>query len=277
MPEAMTAPRAREQTCPPSPPDRRPPRRGCGSSPYRYAVSAAVRPAGLACPRVARRSLIGSARALAGAACLSVVCALALPATAQAQGIALVSNMAESGTQVTFVQPVGFQLGGIDFGETRVSQRFTTGPNTAGYSLQSVVLNLGTNLGSGSVVQVAIHEESSGNPGTLLGVLNTPADPFGDNPAAAGNRTFSAPNPLSLDANTNYWVVLRDTTGATGANNYRVRLTASNNETTTHGFSISNGHQAGTPGNWSENTLSVVKLEVRGRAIQESRECSWRR
>ena len=264
MPEAMTAPRAREQTCPPSPPDRRPPRRGCGSSPYRYAVSAAVRPAGLACPRVARRSLIGSARALAAAACLSVVGALALPATAQAQGIALVSNMAESGTQVTFVQPVGFQLGGIDFGETRVSQRFTTGPNTAGYSLQSVVLNLGTNLGSGSVVQVAIHEESSGNPGTLLGVLNTPADPFGDNPAAAGNRTFSAPNPLSLDANTNYWVVLRDTTGATGANNYRVRLTASNNETTTHGFSISNGHQAGTPGNWSENTLSVVKLEVRG-------------
>ena len=172
--------------------------------------------------------------------------------------------MSESGTQVTFVQPVGFQLGGIEFGETRISQRFTTGPNTAGYSLQSVVLNLGTNLGSGSVVQVAIHEESSGNPGTLLGVLDNPADPFGDNPAAAGNRTFSAPSALSLDANTNYWVVLRDTTSATGANNYRVRLTASNNETTTHGFSISNGHQAGTPGNWSENTLSVVKMEVRG-------------
>ena len=111
---------------------------------------------------------------------------------------------------------------------------------------------------------MAIHEESSGNPGTLLGVLDNPADPFGDNPAAAGNRTFSAPSALSLDANTNYWVVLRDTTSATGANNYRVRLTASNNETTTHGFSISNGHQAGTPGNWSENTLSVVKMEVRG-------------
>ena len=32
----MTAPRAREQTCPPAPPDRLPPRRGGGSSPYAY-------------------------------------------------------------------------------------------------------------------------------------------------------------------------------------------------------------------------------------------------
>ena len=258
----MTAPRPREQCRPPSPTDRLPPRRGGGSSPYICRIRR--RPAALSRPRVARRSLIGSARALAAAALLALSGALALPAAAQAQEIALVSNISESGTQVTFVAPVGFQLGGIDFGETRISQRFTTGPNTAGYSLQSVVLNLGTNLGSGSVVQVAIHEESSGNPGTLLGVLDNPADPFGNNPAAAGNRTFSAPSALSLDANTNYWVVLRDTTSATGANNYRVRLTASNNETTTHGFSISNGHQAGTPGNWSENTLSVVKMEVRG-------------
>ena len=260
----MIAPRLREQRRPPAPPDRRPPRRGRRLLTF-HICRICRRPAsGSRAP--ARRGLVRSARALAAAALLALSGALALPAAANAQEIALVSNMSESGerTQVTFVQPVGFQLGGIEFGETRISQRFTTGPNTAGYSLQSVVLNLGTNLGSGSVVQVAIHEESSGNPGTLLGVLDNPADPFGDNPAAAGNRTFSAPSALSLDANTNYWVVLRDTTSATGANNYRVRLTASNNETTTHGFSISNGHQAGTPGNWSENTLSVVKMEVRG-------------
>ena len=65
----MTAPRAREQTCPPAPPDRRSPRRGGGSSPYSYAVSG------------------GGPRALAAAACLSVVCALALPATAEAQSL----------------------------------------------------------------------------------------------------------------------------------------------------------------------------------------------
>ena len=75
--EARIAPRAREQHHPPSPPDRLPPRRGGGSSPYSYAVSG------------------GGPRALAAAACLSVVCALALPATAYAQEIALVSNIAE--------------------------------------------------------------------------------------------------------------------------------------------------------------------------------------
>ena len=65
----MTAPRLREQRRPPAPPDRRSPRRGGGSSPYSYAVSA------------------GGPRALAAAACLSVVCALALPATAEAQSL----------------------------------------------------------------------------------------------------------------------------------------------------------------------------------------------
>ena len=35
-------------------------------------------------------------------------------------------------------------------------------------------------------------------PGTLLAVLDNPADPFGNNPGhAAGNRTFSAPSPIS--------------------------------------------------------------------------------
>ena len=79
----MTAPRLREQRRPPSPPDRLPPRRGGGSSPCTYAVSAAGRPAGFARPRVARRSLVRSARMLAAAAVLALSGALALPAQAQ--------------------------------------------------------------------------------------------------------------------------------------------------------------------------------------------------
>ena len=78
----MTAPRAWEQRRPQSP-DRPPPRRGGHASPYTYAASANGRPAGLARPRVARRSLIGCARALAVAALLALSCALALPAVAQ--------------------------------------------------------------------------------------------------------------------------------------------------------------------------------------------------
>ena len=263
----MTAPRAREHADPPAPPDRRPPRRGGGSSPSIYAESTAVLPAGPGRLRDARTRPLRPA--LAAAALLALSGALALPAAAQAQEIALVSNISESGTATATVNPVGFQIGGTDPREQRIAQRFTTGPNTAGYTLQSVVLNLSRNLGSGNVVHVAIHEDSSGNPGTLLAVLDNPADPFGNNPAAAGNRTFSAPSPLSLDANTNYWVVLKNPRSGTGANNYGVRLTTSNNETTTQGFNIQNSYHywTSTSGNWSETSQAVVKMEVRGTVV----------
>ena len=75
---------AREHGCPPPRPDTLPPRRGGRPSPYTYAAPATGRPAGLARPRGARRSLIGSARALAAAALLALSGALALPATVQA-------------------------------------------------------------------------------------------------------------------------------------------------------------------------------------------------
>ena len=83
--EAMTAPRAREQADPPSPPDRLPPRRG--GSPSSKTASAAARPAGFARLAGARRGLVRSARALAAAACLSLAGALAFAAEVNAQDI----------------------------------------------------------------------------------------------------------------------------------------------------------------------------------------------
>ncbi len=236
--EAMTAPRAREQADPPSRPDRR--------------------PAGLARPRVARRGLVRSARALAAAALLALSGALALPAMAYAQEIALVSNIAEAdGGGVADVRPPGFTVAGNLFGERRGAQRFTTGPNPAGYTLQSVVLNLRSAIGTAPVVHVAIHENnSSGNPGALLAALDNPADPIG------GNRTFSAPTPLPIDANTNYWVVVSNT--ATTNSSFGISLTLSNDQTTPHEFSIRDSRLQGTPGSWAEDGRTVLKMEVRG-------------
>ena len=71
----MTAPRAREQHHPASPPDRRPPRRGG------YSSSEAKPAAG----RLARFVHPSAARALVPAALLAALGALALPATAEAQ------------------------------------------------------------------------------------------------------------------------------------------------------------------------------------------------
>ena len=70
---------AREHGCPPPRPDTLPPRRG--GRPSSKTTSAAGRPAGFARLRGARRSLVGSAGALAAAALLAL--SVALPATAQ--------------------------------------------------------------------------------------------------------------------------------------------------------------------------------------------------
>ena len=266
----MTAPRAREHANPPSPPDRLPPRRGGGSSPSPYicAASAAGWPAGPARPPVARRGLVRSARALSAAACLLLVGALAQPATAQEEEISLVSNLEESGgVSLVNVYPIGFTLAGVTFAEQRIAQQFTTGSNSGGYTLKSVVLNLMAVSTSGAVVNVGIHEDSSGQPGNLLTVLDNPADPFGNNSTAAGNRTFSASPPLSLDPSTKYWVVMSDVNSDPGLDNYDVRVTSSRNETSTQGFTIRNSRHVGKPGSWSENTGTFVKLEVRGTVV----------
>ena len=170
----------------------------------------------------------------------------------------LVSNFAEAdGGGVADVRPPGFTVAGNVFGERRGAQRFTTGPNPAGYTLQSVVLNLRSAIGTAPVVHVAIHENnSSGNPGALLAALDNPADPIG------GNRTFSAPTPLPIDANTRYWVVVSST--ATTDSSFGISLTLSNDQTTTHEFSIRDSRLQGTPGSWAEDSRTVIKMEVRG-------------
>ncbi len=92
----MTAPRPWKPRRPQSPPDRLPPRRGGGSSPSHYTyASAAVRPAGPARPCDARRELVRSARALAAAACISILGVLALPAAARTDGPMSVPGQAE--------------------------------------------------------------------------------------------------------------------------------------------------------------------------------------
>ena len=208
--------------------------------------------------------LLAAAVALAAAALLALSGALLLPATAQAQAqeIVLVSNIAESHSGHVNINAPDLELFGIPLAEKRAAQRFTTGPDPAGYVLQSVVLNLSPNVGSGPVVvNVAIHEDNSGNPGTLLVVLNNPADPIGDDFGTAGNRTFSAASPLSLEADTRYWVMVSNTGTNSGFN---TALTNSNNQTTTHGFSIRDTYHEGLPGSWFEGSVTKVRMEVRG-------------
>ena len=90
-----------------------------------------------------------------------------------------------------------------------VAQGFTTGANSRGYTLGSVVLAVtlpgGVGTGTASDLTVSIYSESSGNPGTLVHTLTTPAilsDPV---------TTLTAPSDATLDAGTTYYVVAAST------------------------------------------------------------------
>ena len=172
---------------------------------------------------------------------------------AEAQEIALVSNIREAPSGEAAATPENYTGGQ----ESRVAQRFTTGPST-GYGLQSVLLNLTESEGQGGGrVKVGIHRnKDSGNPGRELVVLDNPDPVFGT------NRPFSVTSPFSLDAGTSYWVVVSNT----GSNRSRffVSVTASGNETTTQEFEIGDSRNAGKPGSWTDISGEPARMEIRG-------------
>ena len=178
---------------------------------------------------------------------------------AEAQEIALVSNIREAPSGEAAATPKNFTGGQ----ESRVAQRFTTGPST-GYGLQSVLLNLTESEGQGgSQVKVGIHRnKDSGNPGRELVVLDNPDAVFGT------NRPFSATSPFSLDAGTSYWVVVSNT-GSTSSR-FFVSVTASGNETTTQEFEIGDSRNAGKPGSWTDISGEPARMEIRGTVPAEN-------
>ena len=186
---AMTAPRLREQRRP-SPPDRRPPRRGGHPSPCTYAVSTARRTAVLARLRGARRGLARSARMLAATALLALSGALALPATAQAE--TLLSN-----TEQSFTPGEGSRVGRYTH-----AQGFTTGSNALGYRLDSIELHVHTVPTTPSDVTVELWSANSDSePDASVATLTHSTETW-----ATGANTFNAPTDTELDANTLYFV-----------------------------------------------------------------------
>ena len=252
----MTAPRAREQSGPPSPPDRRPPRRGGGSSPSpcTYA-SAADRAAGPARPRLARCGLVRSARALAAAALLALSGALALPVTAEAQ-TALVSN-------------IGQEMSRDNYGRAW-SQRFTTGSNEDGYTLTGVDVVSASSTGfTAQVCGVG----SDHLPTSTCTNLTAPGT------FAVGTMSFTAPaDTPPLTKSTTYAVVVTalatniDPTGVTWtgvAQGWGVAYTGGEDADPAAGWSLEDTshwvHRNSAPGSW-EIHAAELRVAVKGTA-----------
>ncbi len=222
----MIAPASRDRSRPPaSPPE--PSASGRRSDTARLASSfdslgsttartvAGVRPA-------ARRL-----RPVLAAALLCLPLLASLPAVAQGQ--------------TTFVKNTGqTTIGNTLIAFTRdTAQAFTTGSSATGYKLTSVVFKFHTLYNDPPSFTVAIHADSGGSPGSSLGTLTNPALTAGSNQ----KFTFTASGQgIDLAANTQYWIVIDNTSTSVLDTAAGWAITASDSEDAgaASGWSIAN-------------------------------------
>ena len=125
-------------------------------------------------------------RTLAALLLLLALAALSAPHPALADSVSNISLDSNDGLQVSNDYPS--------------AQGFTTGTNTAGYTLQSIIVRLKDSI----PLNVTLHSDSSGNPGSTLATLSS-TDNASEN---FSNMTYTCSTGCSLTASTSYHVVV---------------------------------------------------------------------
>ena len=156
----------------------------------------------------------------------------------------------------------------VDAGFPRYGQSFTTGSNTAGYTLSSIGATFQTIGGTSTVgteLTATLNAESSGLPGSALCTLSDPAT-F----TASGLHAFDAPttDPCpTLAAETTYFVVLSRANGNTNAIKLAVTSALEEDSGSAPGWSIGDrAHQyTDASSTWAQlSTEANLILEVKG-------------
>ena len=120
-----------------------------------------------------------------------------------------------------------------------LAQRFTTGLNTAGYTLSTAAMwfsTLPTSAADISNFVAAIYTSTSNRPGTLKYTLTNPSGNF----ALTGRKDLSAPADSTLDADTKYWLVLKNDNATDGENVTATSTAAEDDSNSLTGWSIQN-------------------------------------
>ena len=156
----------------------------------------------------------------------------------------------------------------FDFDSTTLgaAAAFTTGSNSGGYTLQSVTVEIADVQGSPTAT-VAIHASSGGDPAaSATYTLTGPTTPQA-NAENTWSCAVTADVTCSLDADTDYFLVLFAANGS-WTNSYAVETTASDDETNTPddaGWSIANVYKRG-PNPWDEPNPPDYTLKFKVRA-----------
>ena len=212
--------------------------------------------------RQSRRLSFGL-RCVAGASSLPFLsrlpraAALALPLLAAA--VLVPAGEARAQTTVTLVSNTGQTVSGNVGIVYLVAQGFRTGGKIAGYNLASVGIALG-NLGFDSnTVTVTLRKSTSGLPGDVVYTFASPTL------ASDSINTFTAPGSVVLSANTNYFLVVQETSGAVSIN--ATEFTAEDAGAAA-GFSIANTRRwCRSPCTSWSTADSLLRLHVKGSVV----------
>ena len=144
---------------------------------------------------------------------------------------------------------------------TDLAIAFTTGSNSAGYSLRSVGVEFSSvSITISSLLNASIHSESSGSPGSSLGTLTNPA--FA-NSSSDQVLTFTSAG-IDLSANTTYFLVM-DMTASHSVSDIRTTDTDNEDSGALAGWGIGNNtlrRAWNTTGAWS--TAASLKIGLGG-------------
>ena len=156
------------------------------------------------------------------------------------------------------------------------AQPFTTGPNSAGYELTSVDVQLGDSVPSAGDIVVEILSHNSG-PGSTLATLTNPATLTKQ---SANTFTVPASDQLTLDAETTYYVLIYHADDDDGGSTVTVNGVAttrfgiiidrtnlkSEDSGTATGWSIGNRryYKVRYGDSWSVNIIRFAKIAIRG-------------
>ena len=137
----------------------------------------------------------------------------------------------------------------------RLAQKFTTGSSNV--SLFSVDLKIDSDFPpeDSDDITVTLNEKASGGePGNKRYDLTNPS-----NVTSPGVRNFAAPANSTLDANTDYYIVIKSNDGYR-----RIEGTNSNDQDTDSGWGIADTHYYHN-GSWNEsNGGTAVRISING-------------
>ena len=189
------------------------------------------------------------------AALLLVGMAALFAAPAQAATVTLVSNFGSVGSNAHVV-------GDLNASVTRIqAQKFTTGANTSGYTLESLKFKVDVYDGANITSRVSIYSVGSdGKPGSGLYSLTGTI-------TSTGNKTFRAPANATLEASTSYFVYFEDTDSSTPRHHYSVNRVPSGSTLGTgsqSGWTMGARHQKQNAGNWTTHSNQKLAIQLKG-------------